>query len=347
MSFPKSKIDDLLLKIVDNQYIFGSSLCIQSGQNHIEYEGYSGNIGCETHYFIASTTKLYITAIVLKAHTDKLLNMDDKISQYLSKDIIDNLHIYNNTDYSTDITIRHLMSQTSGLADYFEEKSSDNISIHKMLLQGKDLLWDFDKVIADIKKVKPKFPPGKQNRALYSDTNYQLLGKLLENIYSDSIDKIVDDLIVKPLGLKNTYLYKEYSDDKPLDIFYKSLPLHIPKAMTSFKADGGIVSTSSEMMIFLKAFFNGYFFPKHILAELRQWNRIFFPMQYGVGIMRFKLPRIFSPFSNTPEFIGHSGLSGAFAFYNTEKDLYFTGTVNQLAKPGTSFKLLMKLYQLL
>ncbi|HRF78260.1 MAG TPA: hypothetical protein PLJ00_15230 [Chitinophagales bacterium] len=41
----------------------------------------------------------------------------------------------------------------------------------------------------------------------------------------------------------------------------------------------------------------------------------------------------------------HSGLSGAFAFYCPEKDCYITGTVNQIHKPGSSFKLMVKLLQ--
>ena len=184
MSFSESKIDDLVHSVVDSKYIFGSSLCIQSGQYDIQYEGYAGNIDSETQYFIASTTKLYITAIVLKAHSDQLLNIDDKISQHLSKEVIKNLHVFNGIDYSTDITIRHLMSQTSGIPDYFEESLSGKLSIHKTLLQGEDILWNFDKVISSIKTIKPKFPPDKQNQALYSDTNYQLLGKLIESIYS-------------------------------------------------------------------------------------------------------------------------------------------------------------------
>jgi hypothetical protein len=59
--------------------------------------------------------------------------------------------------------------------------------------------------------------------------------------------------------------------------------------------------------------------------------------------MRFRLPRIFSPFQAQPELIGHSGLSGAFAFYAPAKRTFITGTVNQLAYPDTSFRLMLKL----
>ncbi|MCT1523803.1 hypothetical protein [Sphingobacterium hotanense] len=68
-------------------------------------------------------------------------------------------------------------------------------------------------------------------------------------------------------------------------------------------------------------------------------------MQSGIGIHRFKLLRLFDPFGSIPEFIGHSGLSGALAFCNPEKGLYVTGTVNQVGYPDTSFRLMVKLIQ--
>jgi D-alanyl-D-alanine carboxypeptidase len=57
--------------------------------------------------------------------------------------------------------------------------------------------------------------------------------------------------------------------------------------------------------------------------------------------MRLKLPRIFSPFKPVPELIGHSGISGAFAFYCPENDMHITGTVNQIHDPGLSYRLMI------
>jgi CubicO group peptidase (beta-lactamase class C family) len=113
--------------------------------------------------------------------------------------------------------------------------------------------------------------------------------------------------------------------------------------MTSFGPDGGIVSTAKESMTFLRAFFSEKLFPIAYLPELKAWNKIFFPLQYGTGMARFKMPWIFSPFQPLPEIIGHSGLSGAFADYCPEKDMYLTGTVNQIASPSLSYKLMFKL----
>jgi CubicO group peptidase (beta-lactamase class C family) len=115
--------------------------------------------------------------------------------------------------------------------------------------------------------------------------------------------------------------------------------------MTSFGADGGIVSTSSDMLVFIEAFFTGKIFPISYIAELQEWNSIFFPMQSGIGIHLFKLPWIFNPMGTVPYFIGHSGLSGALAYFCPKENSYIVGTVNQVAYPDLSFKTMIKLTQ--
>lgn len=81
--------------------------------------------------------------------------------------------------------------------------------------------------------------------------------------------------------------------------------------MTSFGADGGMVSNSADMLIFIEAFFTGKLFPKTYIDDLQHWNKIFFPIESGIGIHKFQLPRMFNPTGAIPYFIGHSGLSGA------------------------------------
>lgn len=68
-------------------------------------------------------------------------------------------------------------------------------------------------------------------------------------------------------------------------------------------------------------------------------------MRSGIGIHLFKLPWIFNPTGAVPYFIGHSGLSGALAFYSPKKNLYIVGTVNQVAHPDLSFRTMIRLTQ--
>ncbi|NLF77911.1 MAG: serine hydrolase, partial [Chloroflexi bacterium] len=69
---------------------------------------------------------------------------------------------------------------------------------------------------------------------------------------------------------------------------------------------------------------------------------LFFPLQYGYGLMRFKLPRWMTLLRRTPELIGHSGASASFAFYTPREKLYIVGTFNQLDKPSRPFNFMLK-----
>jgi len=107
--------------------------------------------------------------------------------------------------------------------------------------------------------------------------------------------------------------------------------------MTSIAAEGGIVSTADEVMIFLKEFFKGTFFPKEKIEELKQWNLVLPPpgtFYIGVGLSKMPTPRIMSPLKPINEIIGYWGYTGAFAWYNSDTDLYFSGTTNQTNGSG-------------
>jgi len=296
-------------------------------------------------YYIASTTKLFTTAIILKLRAEGKLSLDDKISKYLDKSILSGLHIYKGKDYSEELTIKHLLSHTSGLPDYFEGKGTSGKSLKNELIEGKDQFWTFEQAIEKTKKMTALFSPETIGKAHYSDTNFQLLGKIIENITHKSYAENCKELIIQPLGLTKTYLYQDPTDKTPKTLYYKSKELNIPKAMTSFGADGGMVSNSTDMLIFIEAFFTGKIFPKEYINELQEWNRIFFPMKSGIGIHLFKLPWIFHPTGAVPYFIGHSGLSDALAYYSPKENIFVVGTVNQVAHPEISFKTMIKLTQ--
>lgn len=336
-------LQNILDNSIDNKKVFGTSFCIKhKGKS---WSGASGNLKQDSQYFIASTTKLFVTSIILNFETKGILKLDDKIYKYLDKEIIKDLHKINGKDYSYEITIKNLLAHTSGIPDYFQQKDKEGKSMESEITKGNDQLWTFEKAIEYSKSLKPLFIPNAKGKAHYSDTNFQLLGRIIEKITSKSISDNYKELIFEPIGLTKTYLYTDITDTRPKTFYYKDKELLIPRAMASFGPDGGIVSTSIEMLTFLEAFFNGTFFPKSYIDSLKVWNKIFFPMQSGIGIHKFKLPWIFNPFGTIPELIGHSGLSGVLAYFSIEKDLYIIGTVNQVAYPDTSFRLAIKLIE--
>lgn len=335
----QTDLQEVLDNIVDNKKIFGSSFCVKyKGQT---WCGNAGNIDEDKQYFIASATKLFTTAIILNFISENKLSFDDTIDKYIDKVTLQDLHVYKGVEYSKQITIRNLLAHTSGLPDYFQNKDTKNQSLEDNLFSGNDQFWSFEQAVEKTKRIKPLFAPSTKGKAHYSDTNFQLLGKIIENISQKTFSENCQELIIKPLNLKKTYLFSDITDTTPQPLHYKKHTLVIPKAMTSFGADGGIVSNSKEMLIFIEAFFNGQLFPKNYIDDLKVWNSIFYPIESGIGIHRFKLPSILG----MPEMIGHSGLSGALAYYDPKSNIYVAGTVNQIAYPSTSFSVATKLIQ--
>jgi CubicO group peptidase (beta-lactamase class C family) len=237
------------------------------------------------------------------------------------------------------------LAHTSGIPDYFQQKDDKGNSLENEIKKGNDRFWTFEELVEMSKNLKPLFAPSQKGKAHYSDTNFQLLARIIENITDKPISENFEQLIIQPLGLTKTYLYQDIADTRPRTLYFKNRELHIPKAMNSFGPDGGMVSTSAEMLQFIEAFFEGRFFPQTYIDKLKTWNKIFFPLESGIGLHRIKLPLIFDPFGKIPELIGHSGLSGALAYHSPQKDLYITGTVNQVAFPDISFRTVIRIIQ--
>ena len=344
MTTEKEKsLQALLDKVVDGKKVFGTSFAFKKDTE--TWQGASGNLTTDRPYFIVSTTKLFTTAIIMKLRAEGKLSLEDKISKYIDASILSGLHFYKGKDYSQELTIRHLLSHTSGLPDYFQDKGASGKSLENELMAGNDQFWTFEESIDRSKKMSPLFVPGTKGKAKYSDANFQLLGKIIETITGKSYAENCQDRIIQPLSLTKTYLYQDATDEKPKMLYHKSKELKIPKAMTSFGPDGGMVSVSADMLVFIEAFFTGKLFPLSYIDELQEWNRIFPPMRAGVGIHLFKLPWIFDPTGAIPYFIGHSGLSGALTFYSPKENIYIAGTVNQTAHPDISYRTMISLTQ--
>lgn len=306
----------------------------------------SRHIDHRTPFFLASTTKLLGTAMTLQLQSEGRLRLDDPIARFFPAAALAGLHRIDGREFTEAITVRHLLSHTSGLPDYFEEKRRDGTQFATGLLAGTDARWSLDDVIVAARDdLAPHFQPGAGRRAHYSDTNYQLLGRIIEQVAERPLVQAVEERIATRLGLSETYLFEasRAADRTPV------MPLRngpsrpeIPLAIESTRLDGGGVSTSAELLELIRAFFGGRLFPAEYLPQLYDWRAIFFPLQYGIGVMRFELPWFFSPFARQPELLGHSGISGAFAFWSPRRDAFVAGSVNQLANRSLPYRFMLK-----
>ncbi|GAE07339.1 D-alanyl-D-alanine carboxypeptidase [Paenibacillus sp. JCM 10914] len=305
----QSRLDQWMSKMGENKRIFSTVLCVEDQDRNLALVSSAGGMQPHDRYFITSVTKLYVTAIILQLRAEGLIDLDDPIRQHLSDDIMQALHILDHHDYSGLITVKHLMSNTSGIPDYFSGQ------VFADLVAGHDQPFGLTRVLSAAKAAKPKFFPGQKGKAQYSDTNYQLLGRILENITGQPVASLFKERIFDPLNLNDTYFYLDPQDDSPIDFYYKEKRLRLPIYMSSIGTEGGIVSTAKENMTFLRAFFDGSLFPKSELKELTmKWNFLWSPgtFYYGTGISRQPI----SPFALRQGLIGHWGQSGAFAFHH-------------------------------
>jgi D-alanyl-D-alanine carboxypeptidase len=324
-------------KIVDNKRVFSAVLRVENEDGSLSYSGAAGRMEPESRYFIASVTKMYITAVVMQLVEEGRIQLDDRICKYLPEDYCQGLHVLKGADHSGTLTVRHLISNTSGLPDYFFHKQANGNTVASELMEGKDEPWPLERTIGLVKALKPKFRPGAKGKAAYSDTNYQLLGRIIETVAGKPIGQVFHDMIFSPLGFKDTYAYHDPEDNSPAPFYYQSRQLWLPRYMTSIAPEGGIVSTPMEVMAFMKAFFNGRFFPKEKIQEMKQWNLILPPpglFFYGIGLEKLWTPRIISPLKPIGEILGFWGQTGSFAFHNPTTDLYFCGTTNQINGAG-------------
>jgi D-alanyl-D-alanine carboxypeptidase len=333
-----AEMQAIIDRFIDNRLVHGIQLSVVKGDE--EWSGCSGELVGLRPFFITSVTKMFISAIILKWESEKVISLDDRISGYLSDYVVMGLHHLKGRFYSSEITIGQLLSHTSGLPDYFDDRLVNGMTLSRALKEGIDQAWNFDQVIEMAKTMKAKFIPGEQGRAFYSDTNFQLLGRIIENISQTDIGHVLDESIFKPLGMNSTYLFSDPDDNIPAPVYSGDKPLRIPKAMTSFVSDGGIVSTSSDLMIFLRAFFSGKLFPIGNPEDFSQWNKIKNSVYYGNGIIKTRDIRIKLPYAPEQIFYGHSGISGSFAWYLPGSGIFLTGTVNQILKNNQSFRLI-------
>jgi len=367
----KDQLDRLFQELVKTKQVKHAVLAVESGDGALRWAKAEGaaeegikKIDTGNPFWIASVTKLFIAAAVLKLFEKEQLSLDDHLTKVLPQPITSGLHrTKDGTDHSNIITIAHLLSHTSGLPDYIEIKPEGGKSLFDLVLEEGDRSWKIeDSINIVINEGEPLFPPQpletEKKKARYSDTNFQLLIAVIEAVTGQPVDTVFEEMFYKPLSLTNTF----HPGNKPLapqpsavPVWYGDQKLDIPQAMRSF---GDLYSTTGDLIKFLRALNIGKVFDHPATADLmkKEWNRFGFmvspiapgwPIEYGYGMMRFQMPRLFTPFQPLPEVIGHTGASGSWLFYCPRYDIYITGTVSQLLAAAVPFRLIPKLLKLI
>lgn len=302
------------------------------GEQHLA----AGDLTVDTPCYFASATKLMVATVLHQLARDGL-DLDAPLVTVVP---LAGLLVRDGRDLTGQITIRQLMTHTSGLPDYLGSANPKR-GLMGALLRGQDRGWSREEALEMARGMAPVGRPGQMRRGFYSDTNYQLLDAVIEAVEGAPVDEVLERRLFRPLGLRQTWLYQDPADRRPAPLRYRAGPLEIPQAMASFRGDGALVTTTREGLAFLRALWGGTFGPVDWLTR-GPFRPVFFPMDYGEGVMRFALPRWMTLFRRFPALYGHSGHSGAALFHAPEVGVTIAATVNQIDRPGTVFKLMLK-----
>lgn len=328
-------------------------LCVAEGDGSFAWSGAAGYadpvnkvlMTADTPIYIASITKLYTATVIMILQERGAISLDDPMAKFLPEELIHNIQVYQGHDYSHEITIAQLLAQTSGIPDYYDEKARDGRTLFELLLADPGRTWSVDETIARARdEMTPRSKPG--DKAYYSDTNYQLLGKIVEARTGKSLETVFRELLFQPLALKHTWLAgRSQPMEQPAaavaQVFSKETNITGIRAKTLYWADGGIVSTAQDCITFLKALNQGRIIQTEALAKMHQWRPLSnpgMPFQYGYGTMMFAA----NTSAHVPAVWGASGSTGSFLYYAQDLDLYMAGTTNQVNDKMTPIAMMIR-----
>ena len=309
-------------------------------------ESKEDSISIDHPFYTASITKMFTATAIGILKDQNKLNFEDKIAQYLPDSLVNNLHVLDGKNYSKELTIAHLLQHTSGLPDYFTDETKDGSpNIINQLLMNPNKLWSAEELIQFSKdKMTPHFVPGTDYH--YTDTEYVLLALIIENVSGLSLDKFFKQHIFQPLNMHSSYVnLKSFPVENKLPIvkFYASqYELSSLKSLSADWGGGGLVSTTHDLIAFLKAFNTDKIVKKDTRLAMQNWVTETKGMEYGFGIRQVSIDKLTNTKSDL-QLIGHSGSTASFLWYCPQLDTYISGTFNQLEVSKSTLILVNKI----
>ncbi|OYT16426.1 MAG: hypothetical protein B7C24_07840 [Bacteroidetes bacterium 4572_77] len=330
-------------------------------------------------FHIASITKTMTATLILQLCEIGVFGskgLDTTLDELpiFSTKVLSRLHNKNNISKGSNITIKQLLTHTSGLKDPYSDDANGIASEYDSGIAPNSIAaqWQsdlekmgsgdssFDKKTAIIFKNwipwdaaqvdnkeagmlnyyintlgdSPVALPGEIYH--YSDTGFVILALIAEKMSSKSYHRLLRDNIFDPLGMDSTYLAYA-SDPKPnkwekeiSDCYAGPFPMVTGGFNFSFDwGGGGVVSTASDLNLFLEELIKGALFIKpDTLKEMLDFKTYRglenSGIKMGLGIFEEKNKK------NGIILWGHDGAWGTVLYYEPSKGIYISGTVNQL-----------------
>lgn len=195
-----SEIDDWFAELQKQNKFNGVVLLRKNGKTKLS-KGYGfrdhkkvDKLSPSSSLRIASMSKQFTAVGIIILKEEKKLNYNDSIKKYLPS-----------IPYSN-VTIRHLLNQTSGIPDIYIDLAKRNKDSFEIL----DNKIAIDLLIKENKE--PLFKPNDQFQ--YSNTNYIILARIIEIITNSTFEEFMKTKLFQPLGMVDSRIWNLYSDDK-------------------------------------------------------------------------------------------------------------------------------------
>ena len=304
------KLDQFFNSLEKRNESMGSIAILKNGKHFyskaIGYRSIKGKnanpSNTDTHFRAWSITKTYTAVMILQLVEEGKLSLHTTLDTY-----------YAQIPNSEKITVASMLKHRSGLFDYVNDTDKE-ISLHGIANR--------DSVVDIISKLKPNFAPGEDFK--YSNSNYLLLGYIIEILDESTYQSSLYKRITSKLNLKNTYFgtkvvskLENVAETYTYDSNWQPVTWEANYSNHLATADGGIVATPEDMALFIDALFNEKLVSKQSLNKMVEGKEF-----YRLGLMK-------TQFENY-EGYGHTGgwVSESSLYYYPEHKLAIAYATN-------------------
>ncbi len=286
-SVPYEEIDAYVEEQLKALNIPGASLAIVEGDQiaHMKGFGVSGPDGTaptpQTPFQICSLTKSFTALAVMQLVEAGKIELDAPVQRYLP------WFTLADPQAASQITVRHLLNQSSGLSA---------TTAWKTLVNFDDSPDATESQARDLATFKPDRPAGSSFE--YSNTNYNLLGLVIEAASGEKYADYVQSHILTPLDMTHTYTSKAVAKQNGMGSGYISwfgVPMAVPDlpVPSGSLPSGQLISNAEDMAHYLIAHLNGgryrdvQILPPAAIADMHSpavdATTMGIPMEYGMG----------------------------------------------------------------
>jgi len=228
--------------------------------------------------YVASIGKTFTATIALQLCDEGRLHLEEPITNWLAAEITQRI------PSSESITLRHLLNHTSGLIDYM----NDDRSWRTVFVSDPHRQWSHSDVVPYLYGKPPRFEPGSGYH--YSNSNYILLGLIIEKVTGQPLYTLIRKRILSPLGLQHTFNGNDSVSSENRAHGYIIRHGRIIDTYPWYShyglADSGIHSTPGELALLIHSLFNTeVILSESMRAEMMNVSkRGHPPSDYGMGI---------------------------------------------------------------